>query len=96
MNNPEDTYGRNGYQDPRINRPVYGQHAQLVTRWSNAQLEPIVEALAPLPTGERNQEDEVCHCGRCTIDLSGYTETGGGVHYPRGRIAIAFQTLPRR
>ena len=94
MNNPEDTtMAATGIKDPRINRPVYGQHAQLVTRWSNAQLEPIVEALAPLLPANATKKMKFAIAAVALSIYLEYTETGGGVHYPRGKDRYR---IPRR
>lgn len=86
MNNPEDTtMAATGIKDPRINSPVYGQHAQLVTRWSDSQLGPIVDRLAPLLPANTTKKMKFAVAATALSICLEQIRTGGGVHYSRGK-----------
>ncbi len=81
----DDRLVARGIIHPLLNNPVYGQHARLILRWSDSQLGPIVAALAPfLPANATKKMKFAIAAVALSIYLE-YIETGGGVHYPRGK-----------
>ena len=67
-----------------FDNPLWGNHAPLVLRWSDDQLKPLVDRLAPLMPGLSDQMQlAVASVARSLVVEK--TITGCGVHYARAK-----------
>jgi hypothetical protein len=68
-----------------FDNPLYGNHAQLVLRWSDDQLRPLVDRLAPFLPDNLTDDMRLAIAGAARSTVTEETITGRGVHYARAK-----------
>jgi hypothetical protein len=66
-----------------FDNPLYGNHSPLVLRWSDDQLKPLVDRLAPFLPDNLTDQMQLAIASIARSIVTEETITGRGVHYAR-------------